>query len=241
MAAYEEAGLHPFTRNPLMAAHIASSKGKTVKTRTLNYDAIDYDKPVKPQVACQLGPGGRMTTGKICDFPLTHENNIKLFEALDAEKKLKLDGAAARKRIKAGTAKEGDEDLAQQLSELEGGEFVAKLKAAREREAACTVTKGDANFLKTRKAQAATAGENDAAIPPPTEPPQKKKRASKKDAESDGDDSDGSDDSEEEDDGKDLLKKKWMDEELDAECTVTRRTRFQGQRALWYTHVDGKE
>ena len=69
-------------------------------------------------------------------------------------------------------------------------------------------------------------------------PPQKKKRASKKDAESDGDDSDGSDDSEEEDDGKDLLKKKWMDEELDAECTVTRRTRFQGQRALWYTYVD---
>ena len=108
--------------------------------------------------------------------------------------------------------------------ELEGGGFAAKLKAVREREAAGTMTKGDIILLKTRKAQAATAGENDAAIPPPTEPPQKKKRASKKDAESDGDDSGGSDDSEEEDDGKDLLKKKWMDEELDAECTVTRRT-----------------
>ena len=70
-----------------------------------------------------------------------------MLEALDAEKKLKLDGAAARKRIKAGTAKEGDEDLAQQLSELEGGGFVANLKAAREREAACAMTKGDAIFF----------------------------------------------------------------------------------------------
>jgi len=92
-----------------------------------------------------------MTTGKICDFPLTHENNIKLFEALDAEKKLKLDGAAARKRIKAGTAKEGDGDLAQKLSELEGGGFVANLKATREREAACTMRKGDANFFENKK------------------------------------------------------------------------------------------
>ena len=49
--------------------------------------------------------------------------------------------------ITAGTAKEGDENLAQQLSELESGEFVAKLKAAREREAAGIMTKGDANFL----------------------------------------------------------------------------------------------
>ena len=151
MAAYEEAGLYPFTRKPLMAAHIACSKGKTVKTKTLNYDAIDYHKPVKPQVAHQLGPGGRMTTGKICDFPLTHENNIKLFEALDAEKQLKVDGAAARKRIKAGAVKEGDEDLAQKLTELESGEFVAKLKTAREREEAGTMTKGDVNFLKTKK------------------------------------------------------------------------------------------
>ena len=60
---------------------------------------------------------------------------------------MKPDGAAARKRIKAGTAKEGDEDPAQQLSELEGGGFVANLKAAREREAACTMTKGNANFV----------------------------------------------------------------------------------------------
>ena len=82
-------------------------------------------------------------------------------------------------------------------------------------------------FLKTRKAQEATAGENDAAIPPPTEPPQKKRNGpAKKDAESDGDGGDGSDDSEEEDDGKGLLKEKWTDEEPDAECTVTRRTSF---------------
>jgi hypothetical protein len=67
IAAYEEAGLYPFTRKTLMAAHIAPSKGKTVKTWTPDYDAIDCDKPVKPHVAHQLGPGGRITTGKICD------------------------------------------------------------------------------------------------------------------------------------------------------------------------------
>jgi hypothetical protein len=64
--------------------------------------------------------------------------------------------------------------------ELEGGGFAAKLKAVREREAAGTMTKGDIIFLKTRKAQAATAGENDAAIPPPTEPPQKRNGPAKR-------------------------------------------------------------
>jgi hypothetical protein len=42
---------------------------------------------------------------------------------------------------------------------------------------------------------------------------------------------------EEEGDAKDLLKEKWMDEELNAACTATSRTRFQGQQALWHTHV----
>ena len=177
MAAHEEVGLHPFTRKSIMTAHIASSKGKTVKTRALNYDAIDYDKPVKPQVAHQLGPGGRMTTGKICYFPLTHENNIKLFEALDAEKKLKLDGAAARKRVKAGTAKEGDEDLAQQLSELEGGEFVAKLKAAREREAAGTMyyDQGRCQFFENKKSPSSHCWRERRGDPTPHRAPPKKR------------------------------------------------------------------
>jgi hypothetical protein len=44
------------------------------------------------------------------------------------------------------------------------------------------------------------------------------------------------------DDGKDLLKQKWMDDEL-RECTVpvTRRTSYQGQRALWCTHYEDNE
>ena len=53
-------------------------------------------------------------------------------------------------------------------------------------------------------------------------------------------DSDGSEDSDEGDDGKDLLKRKWMDDEL-GECTVTRRASYQGQRALWHTYYEDGE
>ena len=42
------------------------------------------------------------------------------------------------------------------------------------------------------------------------------------------------------DDGKDLLKQKWMDDEL-GECAVTRRASYQGQRALWCTYCEDDE
>ena len=44
----------------------------------------------------------------------------------------------------------------------------------------------------------------------------------------------------ERDDGKGLLKQKWMDGEL-GECTVIRRTSYQGQRALWCTYYEDNE
>jgi hypothetical protein len=237
MKAYEEAGLYPFTRKPLMAPHIIATKGHTARKKTLNYDVIDYDKPVKAQVAYQLGPGGRMTTGKICDFPLTHENNIKLFEALDAEKELNMLGKAATKRVKAGKSVAGDLELAAKLEELKCGELVVKVKAAREREAAGTLTKGDEKLLKTRAAKK-LEGVQDGVEDQAEEQAPAKKRRKKTVAESD-DDSDSADE-EPDDDGKDLLRKKWFDEELDAECTVTRRTNHDGTRALWYTYDDAE-
>jgi hypothetical protein len=65
-------GIVPFTRAPLMQPHTLQTKGKTVLKKLLNWEAIDYSIPVTAaQIREQLGKGRRMTTGVICDRPMT--------------------------------------------------------------------------------------------------------------------------------------------------------------------------
>jgi hypothetical protein len=155
MKAFEEAGLYPFTRKVLRSPHILATKGKTKKIPTLNYEALDYGKPVSPQVANLLGPGGRLTTGRICDLPLSHENNIKLFEALDSEKDLKLKGSAAKKRKKIGAPLPGDDMLLLEFEEYLKREFAVKLEGATRRKMKGKQTKGDEKLLASTKEQKA--------------------------------------------------------------------------------------
>ena len=54
----------------------------------LNYENFKYGKAVPKSVQALLEIGVRLTVDKICDKPRTHEDNIKLFEGIDAERKL---------------------------------------------------------------------------------------------------------------------------------------------------------
>ena len=93
----------------------------------MNYDALDYGisygKPIRAQLANLLGPGGRLTTGKICDFPLTHEKNMALFEALDAdaeqERKKNTGTIAAKTRRKQKQSLPGGDALLKEGEEAE--------------------------------------------------------------------------------------------------------------------------
>ena len=92
-------GIVPFTRVPMQQPHILQTKGKQHVKKLLNWEALDYSMPVTPQIREQLGKGRRMTTGVICDRPMTCPEVIRLFAALKKAKqgKLqeKLDKAAA--------------------------------------------------------------------------------------------------------------------------------------------------
>jgi hypothetical protein len=242
LAAWEESGLCPFGEKPLFADHIQATKGKTVKKNTLNYDVLDWSKPVHPQMMEQIGKGNRLTSGKICGKPMTDEENVKLFEGLEKEKAVAANGSAALARQKAKKPIPGDDDLLKAWEDQKMEEAKVKLKFARAREVRGEATAADEKLFNSRIVKKNELG----AAPPPTPAPKTKTKtkATKKRKRSEDDDivdSDDSDDSEDEDDGKDLLKKKWMDEELDAECTVTRRTSFLGQRALWYTYTHDGE
>jgi hypothetical protein len=72
-------GVIPFTREPLRQPHILQTKGKTHIKKLLNWEVLDYGLPITPQIREQLGKGRRMTTGVICDRPMTHPEVIKLF------------------------------------------------------------------------------------------------------------------------------------------------------------------
>ena len=56
-----------------------ATKGKTVKKNTLNYEVLDYTKPVHPQMMEQIGRGNRLTSGKFCGQPATAEGNVRFF------------------------------------------------------------------------------------------------------------------------------------------------------------------
>ena len=63
LAAWRVRGLSPFTRQPLEQPHILMTKGKSKPLKTLNFEALDYNKPVTPQVREKLGKGRRLTSG----------------------------------------------------------------------------------------------------------------------------------------------------------------------------------
>ena len=235
----------PFLREAfyLFADHIQATKGKSVKKNTLNYDVLDWSKPVHPQMMEQIGKGQRLTTGKICGKPMTEEENVKLFEGLEKEKAVAACGSAALARQKAKKPMPGDDGLLKAWEDQKIEEAKVKLKFARAREAKGESTAADEKLFNSRIVkkleQAAEPGGGSTPKPAPkaTKVTRKRKRSI-----NNGNDSDsgGSEDSDEGDDGKDLLKRKWMDDEL-GECTVTRRTSYQGQRALWYTYYEDGE
>ena len=127
-----------------------------MKSSTLNYEALNYSKPIKPQLANLLGPGGRLTTGRICDYPLTHENNIRLFEAIDEENKLKEKANQAKKRAKAQSPLPGDKEILDQYAKIEEEGFLIRLEGAHNRTEAGNQTKGDEKLLQSRKARKLT-------------------------------------------------------------------------------------
>ena len=67
--------------------------------------------PVHPQIMEQIGKGNRLTSGKICGKPITDEENVKLFEALEKEKATAANGSAALARRKANKPLPGDDEL----------------------------------------------------------------------------------------------------------------------------------
>jgi hypothetical protein len=191
----------------------------------------------------QIGKGQRLTTGKICGKPMTDEENAKLFEGLEKEKAVAAYGPAALARQKAKKPMPGDDGLLKAWEDQKIEE--AKVKFARAREAKGESTAADEKLFNSRIVkkleQAAEPGGGSTPKPAPKATKVTKKRKRKR-SNGNGSESDGSEDSDEGDDGKDLLKQKWMDDEL-GECTVIRRTSYsyQGQRALWYTYYEDDE
>jgi len=232
MAAWSEAGLSPFSEAPKFQPHIQATKSrKVVKKNTLNYEALDYNKPIHPQFQEQIGKGNRLTVGKICGVPLTHEDNLKLFDALDREKLIESDGRAAEKRIKSGNPKPGDDEKAKAWEELKLESAKVKIPGAMQRQADGAATKADLKLLKSRLARRAM--EEAGAAPPlaTANRPRASNRRRKKSKSADDADSDESDD------GADLVGKSWEDEEL-GPCTVTGRCTVDGCRALEYSYEE---
>jgi len=138
---------------PLRSTHILQTKGKTVKKNTINYEAIKYGKAVTKSIQQQLGKGVRLTVGKYCDKPITHEDNIRMFEELDKEKKLKEQAAAAIKRRKdKDDPVEGDEKLIEDYEALVREEFLIEYSSVKEKAVKGEVlTKTESKFMQSRK------------------------------------------------------------------------------------------
>ena len=112
ISAWEESGLCPFGEKPKFQGHIQATKGKAVKKNTLNYDVLDYNKHIHPQMMNQIGKGNRLTTGKVCGVPMTDESNVTFFEALaEREKLIAVAGKAALQRQKDKKPIDGDDGL----------------------------------------------------------------------------------------------------------------------------------
>jgi hypothetical protein len=134
LAAWGESGLVPFCERPLYADHIQATKGKVVKKNTLNYDVLQWDRPIHPQMMHQIGRGNRLTTGKIYGRPMTDEMNVRLFEGLEKEKAVVTNGQAATARRKSKAPLTGDDVLIQLWEKQKEGEVKLKLEHAQERQ-----------------------------------------------------------------------------------------------------------
>jgi hypothetical protein len=143
----------PFCEKPLHADHIQATKGKVVKKNTLNYDVLQWDKPLHPQMMHQIGRGNRLTTGKIYGRPMTDEMNVRLFEGLEKEKTIATEGKAATARKKAKAPLDGDDALIQRWEKQKVEETRLKLEHAQEREKKGLATAADLKLFKTRLAQ----------------------------------------------------------------------------------------
>jgi hypothetical protein len=251
LASFAEAGLSPFTRLPLLAPHIMCTKGKSTKFASLNYDKIKYGTACHKSVQALLGKGVRLTVGKICDKPLTHEDNIKLFEGIDADVKLKREGKAAKDRMKKRIAQDGDAEIVRKMEELLHEELKIEVELATGRVQKGASTKADTTFLKSRKVKKYMA---DLQIQRPQESCQKgrgrgrgrgrgsrrrapKRRRSGASSNSDSNNSNTSCDSEIE--GEELIGKTFVDE--GHVCTVTRVTYDSDDDAVAVYLLDGEE
>ena len=170
LAAWEESGLVPFCEKPLCADHTQATKGKVVKKNTLNYDVLQWDKPLHPQMMHQIGRGNRLTTGKICGRPMTDEMNVRLFEELEKEKTIATEGKAATARKKAKAPLDGDDALVQRWEKQKVEETRLKLEHAQEREKKGLATAADLKLFKTRLAQKILQQNADAATAAPPHP-----------------------------------------------------------------------
>jgi hypothetical protein len=151
-------GIVPFTRAPLMQPHILQTKGKTVLKKLLNWEAIDYSIPVTAQIREQLGKGRRMTTGVICDRPMTSPEVIRLFARLEQEKLEKVAAkVAAAQRVKKAAAQrvKKEEAAAQRVKKAaEKEELKGQKKAAKEAKAAEKKKDKDKKKKKKKKRKA---------------------------------------------------------------------------------------
>ena len=215
LAAWEESGLVPFSEKPLYADHIQATKGKVVKKNTLNYDVLQWDKPLHPQMMEQIGRGNRLTTGKICGRPMTDEMNVRLFEELEKEKRVATEGKAATARKKAKAPLPGDDALILRWEEQKVEEARVKLEHAQERQRKGIATAADLKLFKSRvvkKIQQQNAPPTPAPSAPKTNRKRKRKTKRQEDSASEPSDGDSSSDDEDIDKGKDLLYKLFEDE-----------------------------
>jgi hypothetical protein len=194
LSAWQESGLCRFGETPKYAAHIQATKGKTVKKNTINYEVLEWGKPIHPQMMNQIGKGNRLTSGKVCGVPMTDENNLKLFEALDEEKITITKGKAAVARAKKKKALPGDDLLIAAHEKLKLETMKVKLGYAQARQLAGTSTPSDETLFKSRlvkvylaKQGVPAAGEVPQTATAPAKEAAPKKRKRKSATQADGD------------------------------------------------------
>jgi len=208
-----------------------------VKKNTLNYEALDYDKPIHPQFQEQIGRGNRLAVGKICGRPLTHDDNLKLFAALDIEKATPENGKAAAARLKSANMKPlpGDDIILEAYEKHKLEEAKVKLVHARAREAKGEATKADSALIKSRLAKKI---DGRGAQPPK----QTKRRLQAQDVSSDDESCTGSGSAAElvYEDGRDLVGKVFEDPDLGL-CTVLKKKTYRGDYTLEYSYEEGGE
>jgi len=188
---------------------------------------------------------------------MTDEMNVRLFEALEKEKSVATEGAAATRRKKAKTPLAGDDALILRWENQKVEEARLKLEHAQERERKGIATAADHKLFKSRvvkkiqqrNADAATAAPPTPAPPgstsrarkaaPKTKGKRKRKSKRREDSASESSDGDSSSDDEDNDKGKDLLQK-WFEDEGQLFKVVGFGVDEDNDRLLFY-QLDGED